>query len=218
MDRSFFSRKVTGGMNKIHDVTGVILAGGKSSRYGRNKALAQVKGTPLIEIVAGVMGSVFEDVVISTNSPHEYARLRLPMYEDLTKGLGPLGGIYTALKVIAHDAGFFVGCDMPCLNRALIRHMVMCREGFDVVVPRVSWKMEALHALYTKACLSAAERLIDSGNYQVFRFFPEVRVRHIDEEELRLFDPELKSFFNINRPEEMEAYEKDEGRDRGGME
>jgi molybdopterin-guanine dinucleotide biosynthesis protein A len=153
-------------------------------------------------------------VIISTNTPEEYSGLGLPMYEDRIKGLGPLGGIYTLLGVIVTDSGFFVGCDMPSLNPALIRHIVKEREGFDVVIPRIGWKLEALHALYFKTCIPAAKRLIDSGNYQVFRFFPDVRVRHIEEDEIRSFDPELRSFFNINRPEEVEAYQT--GQKRGG--
>ena len=185
------------------DVTGVILAGGKSSRYGANKALAKTNGIPFIEIVIKVMGSLFKDLVLITNTPDEYAYLEISMYEDLIKGLGPIGGIYTALNSITNDAGFFVACDMPSLNPGLIRHMVGIRDDFDVVVPEISGKMESLHALYTKRCLPAVRKLIDLREYQVIRFFPGVSVRHVKENEIRRFDPELKSFFNVNRPEEL---------------
>ncbi|RLF57301.1 MAG: molybdenum cofactor guanylyltransferase [Thermoplasmata archaeon] len=194
-------------MNKITDVTGVILAGGKSSRYGSNKALVKVNGTPLIEKVTEVIHSVFQKVVLITNTPGTYAYLQLPMYEDLIKGLGPLGGIYTGLTVITTEAGFFVACDMPSLNSDLIRYMVGCRKDFDAVIPRIAGKMESLHALYAKPCLPAAKRLIDSGNRQVIRFFPEVSVRYVEEKEIRAFDPHFSSFFNINRPEEKRAFE-----------
>jgi molybdopterin-guanine dinucleotide biosynthesis protein A len=185
------------------DVTGVILAGGKSSRYGTNKALVKINGIPLIENVIRVMGSLFQDLVLITNTPDEYAYLELPMYEDLIKGLGPIGGIYTALNSITNDAGFFVACDMPALNPDLIRHMVGIRDDFDVVVPEISGKMEALHALYAGRCIPALRRLIDRHEYQTIRFFSEVSVRHVKENEIRRFDPELRSFFNINRPEEL---------------
>ena len=185
------------------DVTGVILAGGKSSRYGTNKALAKINGIPLIENVIRVMGSLFKDLVLITNTPDEYAYLELPMYEDLIKGFGPIGGIYTALNSITNDAGFFVACDMPSLNPGLIRYMVGIRDDFDAVVPGISGKMETLHALYARRCLPAVRRLIDLREYQIFRFFPEVSVRHVKENEIRRFDPELKSFFNVNRPEEL---------------
>ena len=104
---------------------------------------------------------------------------------------------------ITNEAGFFVACDMPSLNRELIHHMVKVRADFDAVVPSIHGNVEALHALYCKRCLPAIRRLVDSGEYQVFRFFPEVSVRYVDDNEIRRFDPELRSFFNVNRPQEL---------------
>ena len=187
----------------FRDVSGVILSGGKSSRYGKNKALVKVDGITLIEKVVRVMQYLFQDVVLITNTPDEYAHLKLPMHEDLIKGLGPMGGIFTALTAISSDAGFFVACDMPSLNQELIRYMVETRDDFDVVVPRISRKMESLHALYTKNCVGPIRRLIDSRQYQIIRFFPSVSVRYVDEDEIRRFDPGLESFFNVNRPHEV---------------
>lgn len=191
-------------MKTIDDVSGIILAGGKSSRYGKNKAFVKINGIPLIEKVITVMGSVFQELIIITNTPHKYSHLRLPVCEDLIEGLGPLGGIFTGLTAISKDAGFFVACDMPSLNRELLRHMVECKDDFDAVVPRISGKMEALYALYRNTCLPAIRRLIDSREYQIFRFFSEVSVRYVDEGEIRQFDPELRSFFNVNTPQELQ--------------
>jgi len=188
-------------MKKIKDVTGVILAGGKSLRYGRNKALVTIDGIPLIERAINVMRSLFTHLILITNTPDEYTHLKLPMHEDLIKGLGPLGGIFTALMTIRNQAGFFVACDMPHLNRELIHHMVEVRYDFDAVVPRTQEGTEALHALYGKRCLPSIKHLIDSSQYQIFRFFPKVSVRYVDENEIRRFDPQLESFFNINKPD-----------------
>jgi len=184
------------------DITGVILAGGRSSRYGSNKALVKIEGIPLIERVATVMQSLFEHVFLITNTPDEYAYLGFPMYEDLIKGLGPLGGIYTAMTAIPNSGGFFVPCDMPFLNPYLIRHMVEIRENYDAVVPRISENIEALHAFYSNRCLPAVKKLIDRREYQIFRFFPEVSVRYVEEAEIRGFDSQLRSLLNINWPEE----------------
>jgi molybdopterin-guanine dinucleotide biosynthesis protein A len=188
---------------KIEDVTGVVLAGGRSSRYGKNKALAELDHVPLIERVLQVMGAIFHHVVMITNTPDEYAHLRIPMAQDVIRGLGPLGGIYTGLKVIPDRTGFFVACDMPFLNPDLIRHMVAIRDDFDVVVPRISGKIEALHGVYGKRCLAGIEGLIRSGTYQIFRFFSSVSVRFVDEDEVRRWDPDLTSFLNINTPDEL---------------
>lgn len=192
-----------GGTNNIKDVTGVVLAGGRSSRYGKNKALVKVNGVPLIERALRTMGSIFEHVVMITNTPEEYAYLKVPMFQDIIQGLGPLGGIYTGLKVIPDQTGFFVACDMPFLNPNLIRHMVAIRDDFDVVVPKISGWVEALHGLYTVKCRGSIESLIQSGTYQIFQFFSSVSVRFVDDEEVRRWDPDLRSFLNINTPDEL---------------
>jgi len=187
----------------IKDVSGLILAGGESSRYGKNKALVKVNGIPLIERVSRVMKSIFQEVILITNTPDEYSFLKLPMYEDLIKGLGPLGGLFTGLTRMANDTGFFVGCDMPSLNSGLIRHIVEIRDDCDVIVPRISGMMEPLHALYSKGCLPAIRELIDSRKYQTVQFFSEVSVKYVDEGLIRRFDPEIRCFYNINEPQQL---------------
>ena len=192
----------------IKDVAGVILVGGKSSRFGKNKALVKLNGIPLLDRVISVMSSLFQHLVLITNTPDEYAHLNLPMHEDLIKNLGPLGGIYTGLTVIRERIGFFVGCDMPFLSTGLIRHMVETRGDFDVVIPEVSGKVEPLHGLYNQNCLPVIKNMIDSGALQINRFFPEVLVRYVCEVEIRKFDPKLRSFVNINRPDELRRLKK----------
>ena len=184
-------------------ISGVILAGGKSCRFGHNKALVEFNGTRLIERVVSVMRSIFQNTIIISNTPQEYEYLRIPIYEDITKGLGPIGGLQTGLNMIEDDMAFFVACDMPFLNKALIRYIVEAREHYDAVIPRMDWKIEALHALFTKRCLPAIDQTIASGQYQLIAFLDQVRVRYIDEEIIKTFDPELRSFINVNKPQEL---------------
>jgi molybdopterin-guanine dinucleotide biosynthesis protein A len=198
-----------GDAKPLEDVAGVILAGGKSLRFGKNKAFVAVEGVPLIERVANVLGSVFHRVVLVTNTPDAYRHLRLPMFEDLVKGLGPLGGIFTGLSAIVEEAGFFVACDMPFLSPALIRHMGRIRGTFHVVVPRIRGDIEPLHALYSRECLPAMSKFIHAGEYQVFRFFQEAAVRYVEENEIRSHDPDLRSFININRPQDLVTIQAD---------
>ena len=186
------------------DVTGIILAGGMSTRYGTDKALAEIHGVPLVERVVRVMAAIFRQVILITNIPEQYRFLNLPMHEDLVKGIGPLGGIYTGLKRMEGGAGFVAACDMPFLNPNLVRHMVAIREDCDAVVPKMDWKIEALHALYSKNCLPAIEKFIDSHQYQVFKFFSQIDVCYIDEGEIRVHDPDLRSFYNVNDPQEWQ--------------
>ncbi len=157
----------------LKGITGVILAGGKSTRYGTNKAFAEVQGVRLIERTIRVMGSVCPRLLLVTNTPAEYAYLQLPMVEDLIKGLGPLGGIYTGLEVIDDENGLFVACDMPFLREDLLRYMVTLRGDFDAVVPRVNWMVEPLHALYTKKCLPVPQEVYPFTRVTDLEIFPE---------------------------------------------
>ena len=187
----------------IGDITGVILAGGKSSRFGVNKALLEINGSKLIDRVTGLLISIFERVILITNSPDEYLYLGLPIREDLIKGLGPIGGILTGLEDINDEAGFFIACDMPFVSEDLIRYIVSVRGGFDAVVPKIDWKIEPLHALYRKSCLPVIRGLIASGVYQTIKAFDMLNVRYLNEAEIRANDPQMRSFFNVNRPEEL---------------
>ncbi|OGP98133.1 MAG: hypothetical protein A2Z39_01495 [Deltaproteobacteria bacterium RBG_19FT_COMBO_46_9] len=187
----------------MRDITGVILAGGKSSRFGINKAFSEINGSRLIDIVAGLLTSIFTRTVLITNSPEEYSYLGLPIRKDLIRGLGPIGGILTGLEDISDEAGFFIACDMPFVSEDLIRYIVSVRGEFDAVVPKIDWKIEPLHALYRKSCLPVIRELIASGVYQTIKAFDRLNVRYLNEAEIKANDPQMRSFFNVNRPEEL---------------
>lgn len=184
-------------------VSGVVLAGGKSRRYGTNKALERVGGVRLIELVVTALSPAVSKVILITNTPGEFRFLGLPMYGDRIPGLGPLGGVHTGLHVMPHPAGFFVACDMPFLNSRLIRHLISLRHEADAVVPRISGLLEPLHAVYGHSCTPAVERMVSRGERRLGGFYPMVNVRYVEEEELRRFDPGLGFLTNVNRPEDL---------------
>jgi molybdenum cofactor guanylyltransferase len=190
-------------MSFVEGVSGVILAGGKSSRFGSNKAFAEISGARLIERVISVMGSVFNELIIITNSLEDYSYLGLPMYEDIIKGVGPLGGIYTGLEKISCGSGFFAPCDMPFLNESLIRYMAELKNEFDAVVPMPVGEMEPLHAVYSKGCLPKIRALIESKELAVNKLCQSIGARFLTETEIRPHDPFLRSFLNINRIREL---------------
>ena len=192
--------------DKYHGIVGVILAGGLSRRFGENKALARVRGEKLIERVVRTMEPLFDSCLIVANEPHVFSFLGLPTVEDCVKGLGPLGGIHTALKTIQEPYAFVVACDMPELNPRLIHLLVGLRHNYDVVVPRIDGWLEALHAVYSKRCLGAVEALLESGSRQIIRFFPDVRVRYVDRNEVAEADPALSSFYNINTRDDLRRF------------
>lgn len=197
------------------NVTGVILAGGKSSRFGKNKALEQIGGITMIEKVCEILRPVFSHLLIVTNTPDEYSFLNIPMTGDIIKGLGPIGGIYSGLYYMETEAGFFVACDMPSLNRGLICHMVDIASGYDAVVPKIDWMFEPLHALYTKKCIPAVKSTIDSHKRHIINCFNDINVRYVYKDEIRLFDPEIRTFLNINIPDDIIRMQKQEDPDSG---
>jgi molybdopterin-guanine dinucleotide biosynthesis protein A len=188
---------------RYEHIAGVILAGGLSTRYGHDKAFVQIGGVPLIERITEEMRRIFMRVILVTNQKKEFEYLELPMIEDIIKGLGPIGGIYTGLSSISEQAGFFVACDMPLLHEGLIRYMIEVIDNHAAVVPSVGKWVEPLHALYARSCLGPIKGLIDEKCYQVRRFYDLVPVRYVREDEIRLFCSPDEAFLNINTPEEF---------------
>lgn len=190
------------------DFTLAIIAGGKSSRMGTDKSFVMVAGKPLIEhVLERVSGLGQVATILIANKPDAYAYLNLPMYGDVLPDKGSLGGIYTALHYSQTDNTLTVPCDTPFIQPALLRYILMLQasEGspFDVIVPRVENYPQGLHALYSKACLGPIHERIDADRLNVIGFYPQVRVRYIDEPEYQSFDPRGLTFFNINTPDEL---------------
>ncbi len=181
-------------------VTGVILAGGESRRMGRNKALLPVGSRTMIEAVIERTREACGDLLLVTNTPEAYYHLNIRMVPDALPQRRSLVGIYTG---ILHAAGpaFVCACDMPFLNPALIRHLTSIAGEADVVIPRHDGEYEALHAIYTPACLEPIRRWIGRQARNI-GFLDEVRVRVVEAEEIRRFDPDLRSFVNLNTPAE----------------
>ena len=189
-------------MGKIKGVTGVILAGGHSSRMGSNKALLPHRGATLIEGIYRMLAELFEEVILVTDTPEQYQFLPCPKVPDLFPGKGVLAGIHAGLLRSREPAIFVVACDMPHLNAELIRHLISLSEGVDFVYPMSAGGFEPLHALYGKGCLPVLEELLKSDEKRVISLLPRVRVREVPPEEVALFDPEFASFVNINTPDD----------------
>ena len=182
----------------IPNVTAVILAGGQSSRMGSNKALLPYKGGRFIEAIQRRLAELFDEVLLVTNTPEQYAFLPCRMVGDIHPGMGALAGLHAGLYHATTPHIFAVACDMPYLNPFLIRRLARLREDAAVVIPEGERGVEPLHALYGKACLAPMERALTGGRKRIVSFFPEVAVRCFPREAVALIDPEFASFRNIN--------------------
>ena len=190
------------------DVSAIVLAGGMSRRLGRDKAIEPLDGRPLITRVIGRLAHLTQETVVVVNDDERASVLPLPdsakVAVDAYPDKGSLGGIFTGLSAAEAGWGIVVACDMPFLNTDLLRHMLSLRDGTDAVVPIVENRPEPTHAVYSKACLPHIERRLKADDLKIARFFDEVRVRFVPEEEVDKLDPDHLSFFNINTQQDLD--------------
>jgi molybdopterin-guanine dinucleotide biosynthesis protein A len=185
-------------------ISAVILAGGRSTRLGQDKAFLKIDGQTLVERLVERLAQLSEEIIIVTNHVDKYEHLEAIVVTDLVPGKAALGGLHSGLSTASNPHSLVVACDMPFLNLSLLRYMQGIAASYEVVIPRVGEFAEALHAIYAKSCLPYVERQLQSGDLQISHFFPAVRVRYVEQEEIETFDPDHLSFFNINSQEDLE--------------
>ena len=190
-----------------------ILAGGQSSRMGRDKALLELEPDrkPLLEIVLERVQPLSDDVFVVASGRDAYARFGAPVRPDLYPAAAVLGGIGSAIRHAAHDECLVVSCDHPFLNPALLSRMLQTPGDWDVLVPVILGESrqggkairQTLHAIYARSCLPHIERAIANEELQIVSFFGDVRIRAIGESEIAEYDPDFRSFFSVNTPEAL---------------
>lgn len=182
----------------------VVQAGGQSSRMGRDKALVQLAGLPMIQHVLARLVGLGDETLVTTNNPDALEFLGLPLIPDEEPGAGALWGLRTALRAARGNAVLVVACDMPFVNRLLLEHLIALSPKADVVVPRWNDRYQTMQSVYArKKCLSAVEDALDRGERRMISFYPHVKVRIVSPEDVAEFDPKGRSFFNVNTPEEL---------------
>ncbi len=187
--------------------SGVVLAGGRSSRLGQDKALIPLPdGRPLIAHVVARLAPLVAEVVVVATDGERLGPLPARIVPDVFPDGGALGGIYAGLAAAREEYSLVVACDMPLLRPSLLRHLLAPPRDFDALLPRLAdGQAEPLHAVYAKACLEPIRRQLVAGRRRIISFLGDVRVRYVEEAELRRLDPELRSFFNVNTPADLAA-------------
>ncbi len=189
----------------MHPISVMVLAGGQSRRMGTNKALLELpSGETLIERVLAALRPLADDLLIVSNTPELYAHLDVRQASDEFVGAGPLAGLHAGLQAARHDWTFAVACDMPLVDHRLVRFMAVLTEGHDAIVPWVDGELEPLHALYSKRCLPAIVSHLEADHRRMISFLGDIRLRRVEASEIALFDPEGRSFFNANTPEDWQ--------------
>lgn len=188
---------------RIAQVAGVILAGGKSSRFGSNKALALHQGDALVEGISRRLAALFPETLLITNTPEEYGFLGWPMAKDLYPGCGPLAGIHAALRTVSQPRIFVCGCDMPLVNPDLIRFLCELEGDHDIVLPWLDEGPEPLYAVYSKKALPIIAEQLSKNQYKIGMVFEKLRIRKVTPEEILQIVPDLTTFQNINHQHDL---------------
>ena len=190
------------------EASAIILAGGKNTRIARTKAFIQLPtGESILQKILKVLQKIFPEIIIVTNQKQAYLRFGVQVVEDLIKGSGPLGGIFTGLCFSASKRNFVVGCDMPFIKPALIGLLLQESGSFDVVIPEINGEVEPLFALYSKDCIPVMFEHLQRQNLKMREVIRKLNVKRIGAGEIDRLDPEHLSFFNINTEGDLKRAE-----------
>jgi molybdopterin-guanine dinucleotide biosynthesis protein A len=194
--------------SRIAGITAVILAGGRNSRFPIPKGLIRIDDELIIQKNINLLGSLFDDLLVSTNTPEIYFHFGARLIGDILPSCGPMSGIYTALINSRHDAVFVTACDMPSVSAGVIR--MICRKyseisaagSYDAVIPLFDGESQPLFGVYCKSMLPALKQGVADDRVKLRHLLKDRRVLYIDEAEVRAVDAEGKSFVNINTAED----------------
>ncbi|RIL02669.1 molybdenum cofactor guanylyltransferase [bacterium] len=193
-------------------LTGLILAGGKSTRFGSDKASAVVAGKPMLQWVAQALQVACDRLVIVRAAEQVLPRLELAksavVVEDRWEARGPLAGLASGLPAVETDYCFAASCDAPLLQPRLVQFLADRARGHDVALVEVARRLNPLVAAYRAAtCLPGFEKAVERGDLKITDAFAGLDVLVVDEGEASAQDPGLFSFRNANRPDSLEEVE-----------
>lgn len=196
-------------MLKLKGYSAIVLAGGKSSRIGQDKGELFLIKEKVAYWTLKKITALFSEVIYATNYPNLAPKnYDIKVVTDEVPHLGPLGALASALPKITNPYAFVVAYDMPFIEPALINFLLSQAPGFDVVVPIVRGKLEPLFAVYHQHCLAYIKKELALKNQKLTGFFNQAQVKYVPETDIKKYDPELISFFNINTWEDFKKAQK----------
>lgn len=183
-------------------VTGVILAGGKSSRMGRDKGLIPLKDKPMIRYGLEALSTLTKSVVISTDNS-DYRQFGYPLVSDQIRHIGPMGGLHAVLQAVSTPYILALSVDMPFISSTILQQLVQyCNTGMDAIVARFLAKIEPLCGVYSVSIHPVISEQIKAGDYSLQHLLQRIRTKYVDFDTNRL---EVNPFLNINTPDELKT-------------
>jgi molybdopterin-guanine dinucleotide biosynthesis protein A len=193
-------------MEPIQDITGVVLAGGQSSRFGSNKALALWRGKFLIQHVRDTLAAVFSNLLLVANTPEQFTFLNMETTSDRYQNMGPLAGIHAALCHTGKPWIFVIGCDMPAVTPDVVTFLCgFAKETHEAVIPWPTSGPEPLCGLYHKTARATIELQLENKRNQLKELLEILSVRKVTGEELLSVMGSLQHFSNVNRKQDLDT-------------
>jgi molybdopterin-guanine dinucleotide biosynthesis protein A len=185
------------------------LSGGLAARYdGTEKALLRVGGIRILDRIYEIYRELFDEIILVTNSPEKFLEWDLLIVSDLFPIRSSLTGIHAGLFYMTNPYTFISACDTPFLKKEMVETVIGKIEAqIDIVMPETSAGFEPLCAAYSKRCLEAAQNHLEQKKLKITKTFRKSRIKTISEKVLCEIDPDLRSFFNINTPEDLKRAE-----------
>jgi molybdenum cofactor guanylyltransferase len=186
----------------LEEISAFVLAGGKSSRMGAEKALLAIGGATLLARALAVAGQVSRNIFI-VGEKAKFAGFGA-VIEDSYLECGPLAGIHAALKNSSTERNLMLAVDLPFVNAALLRFLLLISQQDEAVVtvPRVHGRLQPLCAVYRRTFSVPAEESLRQGAYKIDRLFEQITVRIVEQTELENAGFSPASFENVNTPAE----------------
>ena len=184
-------------------LSGIILAGGMSRRFGRNKAIENIANKPLLSIVCDAIKPFVNELIIVVNNKQRQKELSFLNNTKFTidkyNNSGSLGGIYTGLLKANNEKAIIVACDMPFISPSIISLMISkIKSSIDIIIPETEGFKHSTHAIYSKSCIKIIKKNLDDNNLKISNIFNMCKTKIISEKEIYDTEPNTASFFNIN--------------------
>lgn len=183
--------------------TGIILAGGKSSRMGEDKGLVLLNGKPMVHYIIEALKEVMSDIIIISNN-ESYTKFGIPVYADIIKDKGPVGGIYTGLYHSKTELNFCISCDVPMISSDFILWLLKRSGKSYITLPMCKYKVHQMIGVYSKQVLSNFKKSTEKGHLKLSQVNSDMACEIIDiEKEYANFDELI--FSNINTKNELRS-------------
>jgi len=191
----------------MKEISAILLAGGKSKRFGSSKRDIVINGQTLLEGAVRKLRKIFQDIVIVLSPNETLSSFQKLVVYDEAEGEGPLMGIYTGLKSIKNEKSMVMPVDTPFVSVEFVEYLVECSNDFDAVIPLWNKGLEPLVGVYSQAVIDDLQNWKESGNKMAPHLFlgslSKQRINFIYESDIRKFGNPEKLFLNINTPEDL---------------